>query len=677
MDARSPSGTGLSSAAKPPAAAAATALPGGGVLQSPSKPVIHIATEAAAEEEDLRNVFDSVPFTPGNGVCTPTPTGGPNGGSRPPPWAAMPPPMSFPPVPPPGYGGLHRHPANQMGGIHGMMYGYDHPGMAMPFAFVPPLYFVPPPPPPPPPGRHRKEVEGTGGGQGKGKEGSALDVPSTAAPPRQPPPPPPLPASSAAVLPPGQARSRQDAPLLFASSRRSSRSASDSGGIPTPPEGVPADSPGGGPKPSAAPNGTPPVDSSASPPSEGSGHHDSRTQSPSAASKAPTSTPEAVEDDHTPLSEAMPSTPCPPAAAAAAIDSPILAVAEATNPLATTMNSGPPLPDCSAGREEADMRAVDVPITQPAPATATTAGHHAPVLEVEGGNRTPDRPETGARHAKRDSGRLEQQEAAAEAIAAPVIFDEEEFPALGSTSTSPPASATSTPAGKILLPDGSTKPTWDSPPRYPQLPTTPPSGGGALPAGSSTPPPANVGAKAPTVGPPTPAKYENLTVAGVEYSWPTVDIAGGRATTLPDNGNLAAPLNPEGSEPAAKSPWLKAIVSGAAELKKPPAPSPSPSSLLKEPPPMPKQLLSMTQNRASVNTLRLVLFWALIKQWGEGLGERGDLWPPHSAVCARLASVSSSSSDMSVCLSGSFPGVPGDACMAKGAIAALMVDARL
>eukprot|EP00192_Tetraselmis_astigmatica_P015535 CAMPEP_0117651386 /NCGR_PEP_ID=MMETSP0804-20121206/2064_1 /TAXON_ID=1074897 /ORGANISM="Tetraselmis astigmatica, Strain CCMP880" /LENGTH=173 /DNA_ID=CAMNT_0005457359 /DNA_START=1635 /DNA_END=2157 /DNA_ORIENTATION=+ len=149
MDARSPSGTGLSSAAKPPAAAAATALPGGGVLQSPSKPVIHIATEAAAEEEDLRNVFDSVPFTPGNGVCTPTPTGGPNGGSRPPPWAAMPPPMSFPPVPPPGYGGLHRHPANQMGGIHGMMYGYDHPGMAMPFAFVPPLYFVPPPPPPP------------------------------------------------------------------------------------------------------------------------------------------------------------------------------------------------------------------------------------------------------------------------------------------------------------------------------------------------------------------------------------------------------------------------------------------------------------------------------------------------------------------------------------------------
>lgn len=80
----------------------------------------------------------AVPFTPSNGICTPTPTGAP---IHQPPWQAdmgahMPPGWAVPPpfAPPPPYpGGVY--PFQAGGPLHAGVF--------------PPVVFVPPPPPPP------------------------------------------------------------------------------------------------------------------------------------------------------------------------------------------------------------------------------------------------------------------------------------------------------------------------------------------------------------------------------------------------------------------------------------------------------------------------------------------------------------------------------------------------
>eukprot|EP00873_Tetraselmis_striata_P021951 jgi/Tetstr1/442215/TSEL_030362.t1 len=101
--------------------------------------------ETAALEE---NVFDNVPFTPSNGICTPTPTGAP---IHQPPWQAdmgahMPPGWAVPPpfAPPPPYpGGVY--PFQAGGPLHAGVF--------------PPVVFVPPPPPPPLPGKPKQRGE--------------------------------------------------------------------------------------------------------------------------------------------------------------------------------------------------------------------------------------------------------------------------------------------------------------------------------------------------------------------------------------------------------------------------------------------------------------------------------------------------------------------------------------
>eukprot|EP00193_Tetraselmis_chui_P014680 CAMPEP_0177776058 /NCGR_PEP_ID=MMETSP0491_2-20121128/14482_1 /TAXON_ID=63592 /ORGANISM="Tetraselmis chuii, Strain PLY429" /LENGTH=171 /DNA_ID=CAMNT_0019294767 /DNA_START=186 /DNA_END=697 /DNA_ORIENTATION=- len=100
-----------------------------------TKPVL--STNGLGEQMNLMTTFDNVPFTPSNGVCTPTPTGVAAVPLQP--WqvdvvaaAALPP----PPPPPPYF----VPPASP---IH---FGQQQ----LPFAALAPIYFVPPPPPPPP-----------------------------------------------------------------------------------------------------------------------------------------------------------------------------------------------------------------------------------------------------------------------------------------------------------------------------------------------------------------------------------------------------------------------------------------------------------------------------------------------------------------------------------------------